>query len=97
MSGPLTPRAGSEPRARGVWPSRARRLKNGRPPATFAIMSLRTRLKSTVTKVINKFSGEYSSAENEIRTPNPEDVTVPVAGAEVKVTRARLNRPAGGS
>jgi hypothetical protein len=68
-----------------------------RPPATFADMSLRTRLKSSVSRVINKFSGEYSSAETEIRTPSPEDFTAPVAGAEVKVTRAKLNRPPGGS
>ncbi|MDP2305854.1 MAG: hypothetical protein Q8P18_07480 [Pseudomonadota bacterium] len=58
-------------------------------------MSLRTRLKSTMSKVINKFSGEYSAAENEIRVPNPDEVHAPVAGAEVKVTRAKLNRPPG--
>ncbi len=69
---------------------------DGRPPATFGGMSLRSRLKSTVSKVINKFSGEYSSAEGEIRTPRPDEVSAPVVGADIKVTRAKLNRPGGG-
>jgi hypothetical protein len=56
-------------------------------------MSIRDTLKSTVKKVLNKFSGEYSAAETEIRTPPPEEA--PKAGADVKVTRARLNRPPG--
>jgi hypothetical protein len=60
-------------------------------------MSLRTRLKSSVSKMINKFSGEHSAAENEIRTPNPDEVSAPVVGGDVKVTRAKLNRPPGGA
>ena len=59
-------------------------------------MSLRDRLKTSVKKVINKFSGEYSSAEGEIRTPRPDEVSAPVVGSDVKITRAKLNRPAGG-
>ena len=58
-------------------------------------MSLRNRLKTSVQKVMNKFSGEYSAAETEIREPAPEAAVTP--GAEVKVTRARLNRPPGGA
>jgi len=81
---------------RGV-PLSYHELKVSRPSATFAGMSLRSRLKSSVSRVINKFSGEYSSAETEIRTPAPGEVSAPVAGAEVKVTRARLNRPPGGA
>jgi hypothetical protein len=56
-------------------------------------MSLTDRLKSSVKKVINRFSGEYSAAETEIREPSPADT--PAAGGEVKVTRARLKRPPG--
>ena len=56
-------------------------------------MSLRDKLKSSVKNVLNKFSGEYSAAETEIRTPPPEQA--PQAGGEVKVTRAKLNRPPG--
>lgn len=70
---------------------------DGRPPATFADMSLRSRLKSTVSKVINKFSGEYSAAENEIRTPSPDEAASQIPAGEVKVTRAKLNRPRGGA
>jgi hypothetical protein len=67
----------------------------GRSPATFAGMSLRDRLKTSVKKVINKFSGEYSAAETEIRAPDPSESTAAPSG-EVKVTRARLKRPPGG-
>lgn len=56
-------------------------------------MSLRDTLKSSVKKVLNKFSGEYSAAETEIRTPPPEQAPQP--GGEVKITRAKLNRPPG--
>lgn len=58
-------------------------------------MSLRARLKTSVQKVINKFSGEYSAAEGEIRPPSPDDQPTSTAGGEVKVTRARLKRPPG--
>lgn len=58
-------------------------------------MSLRTRLKDSVQKVLNKFSGEYSAAETEIRAPSPDEVSTATPGAEVKVTRARLKRPPG--
>ncbi len=58
-------------------------------------MSLRDRLKTSVQKVMNRFSGEYSAAETEIREAAPEVAATP--GAEVKVTRARLNRPPGGA
>lgn len=58
-------------------------------------MSLRDRLKSSVQRVLNKFSGEYSAAETEIRTPSPEETPRATAGGEVKVTRARLKRPPG--
>ena len=67
-----------------------------RPSATFAGMSLRSRLKSSLGKVINKFSGEYSHAETEIRTPSPDEISSAKAGSDVKVTRAKLNRPGGG-
>lgn len=56
-------------------------------------MSLRARLKSTVQKALNKFSGEYSAAESEIRAPAPGDPATPTPAGEVKVTRARLKRP----
>ena len=59
-------------------------------------MSLRNRLKTSVSRVLNKFSGEYSAAESEIRQPAPdESPTAAAAGGEVKVTRARLKRPPG--
>ncbi len=58
-------------------------------------MSLRSRLKTSVQKVINKFSGEYSAAESEIRAPAPDERPTPSGGGEVKVTRARLKRPPG--
>lgn len=58
-------------------------------------MSLRTRLKSSVQKVLNKFSGEYSAGETEIRPPSPDEQPVIATGGDVKVTRARLKRPPG--
>lgn len=58
-------------------------------------MSLRNRLKTSVQRVLNKFSGEYSAAETEIRQPSPDEIPTATAGGEVKVTRARLKRPPG--
>lgn len=54
-------------------------------------MGLRDSLKNTVRSVLNKLSGEYSAGAAEIRDPPPE--STPVAGGDVKITRARLKRP----
>lgn len=50
-------------------------------------MGLRDRFR----KVFDRLSGEYSAAQTEIRPD--EGAKAPVAGADVKVTRARLKRP----
>ncbi len=47
-------------------------------------------LRSLLKRVTDKFSGEYSAAQADIR---PDDRPAVKDGAEVKVTRARLNRP----
>jgi len=54
-------------------------------------MGLRDRLKSSMQNLMNKFSGEYSAGEGEIRPD--EGASRAVAGDGVKVTRARLKRP----
>jgi hypothetical protein len=67
---------------------------DGRRPATFARMGLRDSLKKSVRKVVDRFSGEYSAAQSEIRQPPPPSAAdAAAAGGDVKVTRARLNRP----
>ena len=55
-------------------------------------MSIASKLKDRVKKVINKFSGEYSAAETEIR---PDTGASSAKSGDVKVTRARLKRPPG--
>jgi hypothetical protein len=54
-------------------------------------MGLRDRLKSSVRSLMDRFSGEYSAAETEIRPDDPQAPATP--GSDVKVTRARLKRP----
>jgi hypothetical protein len=57
-------------------------------------MGLRDRLKTTVKKALNKFSGEHSAAETELGSTPIPDVNLPSGeGGDVKVTRARLKRP----
>jgi hypothetical protein len=46
-------------------------------------------LRSLFKRVTDKFSGEYSAAQADIR---PDD-GASAAGGDVKVTRARLKRP----
>ena len=60
---------------------------------TIRCMGIRDRLKNSVRSLVDRFSGEYSSASGEVRQddPPPEDHGNPQA--EVKVTRARLKRP----
>lgn len=55
-------------------------------------MSIASKLKDRVKRVLNKFSGEYSAAEVEIR---PDTGASSAQAGEVKVTRARLKRPPG--
>ncbi len=48
-------------------------------------------LRSLIKRVADKFSGEYSAAQSDIR---PDDGRPGATGADdVKVTRARLKRP----
>ena len=47
-------------------------------------------LRSLIKRVSEKFSGEYSAAQGDIR---PDSLPVAREGEEVKVTRARLKRP----
>lgn len=54
-------------------------------------MGLRDRVKRSLRSVMDRFSGEYSAAATEIRPDAP--AAADQAGAEVKVTRARLRRP----
>lgn len=54
-------------------------------------MGLRDRLRSSVRTVMDRFSGEYSAASDNIKPPDPTEAPTP--GGEVKVTRARLKRP----
>jgi hypothetical protein len=57
-------------------------------------MGLRDKLKTSVKKVLNKFSGDYSAAETELGSTPIPDVSLPASeGGDVKVTRARLKRP----
>lgn len=53
-------------------------------------MALRDRLVSTVKKALNRFSGEYSAGQDEIR---PDENPAAGVVGDVKVTRARLKRP----
>lgn len=58
-------------------------------------MGLRDKLKGSVRSVLNRFSGEYSAAQDAVRPDDP-----PAArsdGGDVKVTRARLKRPSAAS
>ncbi|MFZ5480372.1 MAG: hypothetical protein ACOZNI_26650 [Myxococcota bacterium] len=65
-----------------------------RREGSFAGMGLRDKLKTSVKKVLNKFSGEFSAAETEIGSTPIPDVELPQGeGGDVKVTRARLKRP----
>ena len=60
-------------------------------------MGLRDRLKQSVRTVLDRFSGEYSAAADEVRPPDaagtPPPTPPPAAGEGVSVTRARLKRP----
>lgn len=47
-------------------------------------------LRSLIKRVADKFSGEYSAAQADIR---PDAPPVDVGGAAAPVTRARLKRP----
>lgn len=58
-------------------------------------MGLRDKLKGSVRSVLNRFSGEYSAAQDVVRPDDPP--ATPAEGGEVKVTRARLKRPAAAS
>lgn len=53
-------------------------------------MGLRDRVLSSVKKAFDRFSGEYSAGQDEIR---PDTPPTPGVAGEVKVTRARLKRP----
>ena len=59
-------------------------------------MGLRDRLRARVESTLARFSGEYSAAQDSIRTPSeapaPADGARPAQG-DVQVTRARLRRP----
>ena len=57
-------------------------------------MALRDLVKRSVRSVIDKFSGEYSAAQTEIRPDDPASSRAD-GGGDVKVTRARLKRPPG--
>jgi hypothetical protein len=57
-------------------------------------MPLRDLVKRSVRSVVDRFSGEYSAAQTEIRPDDPAATRVE-GGQDVKVTRARLKRPPG--
>jgi hypothetical protein len=48
-------------------------------------------LRSTFQRVLDRFSGEYSAKQGDIR---PDDGAKPGVAGDVKITRARLHRPA---
>lgn len=48
-------------------------------------------LRSAFKRVLDKFSGEYSARQGEIR---PDESPTPSAAGDVRITRARLHRPA---
>lgn len=48
-------------------------------------------LRSIFQRVLDKFSGEYSAKQGDIR---PDDGAKPGVAGDVKITRARLHRPA---
>lgn len=58
-------------------------------------MGLRDSLKKSVRKVVDRFSGEHSYGTSELDdTPPPPPVrSEPGDSGEVKVVRAKLNRP----
>ena len=58
-------------------------------------MGLRDKLKGSVRSVLNRFSGEYSAAQDAVRPDDPP--AAPAAAGDVKVTRARLKRPSAAS
>lgn len=48
-------------------------------------------LRSAFKRVLDKFSGEYSASQGEIR---PDDSPTAANAGDVRITRARLHRPA---
>lgn len=58
-------------------------------------MGLRDKLKGSVRSVLNRFSGEYSAAQDSVRPDDPPASRA--EGGDVKVTRARLKRPSAAS
>ena len=58
-------------------------------------MGLRDSLKKSVRKVVDRISGEYSSGTSALDdTPPPPPIRgEPGAAGDVKVIRAKLNRP----
>ncbi len=57
-------------------------------------MALRDLVKRSVRTVLDRFSGEYSAGQTEIRPDDPQAASVDTR-TDVKVTRARLKRPPG--